>query len=255
MAMKSLLAATTVLALATAPADAAQLKLLVGGAMQEPFRELGSDFQKKSGHTLSFTVDTTGALLNKLRGGEKTDVILVSSAGMDALQKENRIMQGTRVNLGRAVIGVAVRTGGTAPDISSVDAFKKALLSARSVSYVDPKAGGTSGTYMAGLLQRMGIADEVNKKVAFRNQGSAVADAVAKGDADIGITFTSEMMPNKGVKVIGLLPAEIQNATVYAAGIPVGAENVEAARAFLKEFNGAAAEAAIRKAGLEPVAH
>jgi len=253
--MKSLLAATAIFALAISQADAAQLKLLVGGAMQEPFRELGKEFEKKSGHMLSFTVDTTGALQNKLRGGEKADIILVSSPGMDALQKENRIMQGTRVNLGRAVIGVSVRAGAAAPDISSVDAFKKTLLSVRSVSYVDPKAGGTSGTYMAGLLQRMGIADQVNKKAVFRDQGSRVADAVAKGDAEIGITFTSEMMPNKGVKVIGLLPEEIQNATVYAAAIPVGAENVDVARVFLKEFNTQAAEAAIRKAGLEPVAH
>jgi len=253
--MKAIFAAAAILIFAASHADAAQLKFLVGGAMSEPFREVGKEFEKKSGHTLSFTIDTTGALQNKLRGGEKADLILVSSPGMDALQKENRIMQGTRVNLGRAVIGVSVRAGAPAPDISSVDAFKKTLLSARSVSYVDPKAGGTSGNYMAGLLQRMGIADEVNKKVVFRDQGSRVADSVAKGDAEIGITFTSEMMPNKGVRVIGLLPEEIQSATVYAAAIPVGAENADAARAFLKEFDTAAAAAAIKKAGLEPVAH
>ena len=121
--MKSIFAATVILALATSPADAAQLKLLVGGAMSEPFREVGKEFEKKSGHTLSLTIDTTGALQNKLRGGEKADLILVSSPGMDALQKENRIMQGTRVNLGRAVIGVSVRAGATAPDISWVVAL------------------------------------------------------------------------------------------------------------------------------------
>jgi molybdate transport system substrate-binding protein len=255
MSMKSILALAALAAFAAPHADGAQLKLLVGGAMSEPFREVGADFQKKTGHMLSFTIDTTGALQNKLRAGEKADLILVSSPGMDTLQKEKRIVPGTRVDLGRAVIGVSVRAGAQAPDISSVDAFKKALLSARSVSYVDPKAGGTSGTYMAGLLQRLGIADEVNKKVVFRNQGSAVADAVAKGEAEIGITFTSEMMPNKGAKVIGLLPDAIQSATVYAAAIPVGADNADAARAFLQEFNSSAAEAAIRKAGLEPVAH
>jgi molybdate transport system substrate-binding protein len=253
--MKAIVAAAAMLAFAASSAEAAQLNFLVGGAMSEPFREVGKEFEKKSGHMVSFTIDTTGAPQNKLRAGAKADLILVSSPGMDALQKENRIMEGTRVNLGRAVIGVSVRAGAAAPDISSVDAFKKALLSARTVSYVDPKAGGTSGTYMAGLLQRLGIADEVNKKVVFRDQGSRVADSVAKGDAEIGITFTSEMMPNKGVKVIGLLPDAIQNATVYAAAIPVGAEHADAARAFLKEFDSAAAASAIRKAGLEPVAH
>jgi molybdate transport system substrate-binding protein len=127
--------------------------------MSEPFREAWQGFreEERSYGELPFTIDTTGALQNKLRAGEKADLILVSSPGMDALQKENRIVEGTRVNLGRAVIGVSVRAGAAAPDISSVDAFKKALLSARTVSYVDPKAGGTSGD-MAGLLQRLGIA-------------------------------------------------------------------------------------------------
>jgi molybdate transport system substrate-binding protein len=255
MSKTAMFAAAAMLAFAVARADAAELKLLVGGAMQEPFREVGAEFQKKTGHTLRFTVDTTGALQNKLRSGEKADLILVSSPGMDALEKENRIAPGTRVALGRAVIGVSVRKGASVPDLSSVDAFKKALLSARSVSYVNPKAGGTSGTYMAGLLQRMGIADEVNKKVVYGNQGSQVAEAVAKGEAEIGITFTSEMMPNKGVQIAGLLPEAVQSATVYAAAIPVGAENAAAARAFIEEFRSPAAQAAVKKAGLEPLAH
>ncbi len=254
MLKTAIFAAAALLALA-ARADAAELRLLVGGAMQEPFREVGAEFQKKTGHTLRFTVDTTGALQNKLRSGEKADLILVSSPGMDALEKENRIAQGTRVDLGRAVIGVSVRADAKAPDLSSVDAFKKALLSASSVSYVNPKAGGTSGNYMAGLLQRLGIADEVNKKVVYGNQGSEVAAAVAKGEAETGITFTSEMMPNKGVKIAGLLPEAVQSATVYAAAIPVGAENAEAAKAFIAEFKTPAAQAAIKRAGLEPLAH
>jgi molybdate transport system substrate-binding protein len=255
MSAKTLFAAAAVFVLVMSGANAAELKLLVGGAMQEPFREVGAEFQKKTGHMLRFTVDTTGALQNKLRSGEKADLILVSSPGMDALEKENRIVPGTRVALGRAVIGVSVRKGAKVPDLSSVDAFKKALLSARSVSYVNPKAGGTSGTYMAGLLQRLGIADEVNKKVVYGYQGSQVADAVAKGEAEIGITFTSEMMPNKGVQIAGLLPEEVQSATVYAAAIPVGAENAEAARAFIAEFKTPSAQAAIKKAGLEALAH
>ncbi len=235
--------------------EAAQLKLLVGGAMSQPFKEVGAEFSKKTGNALDFTIDTTGALQNKLRAGEKADLILVSAPGMDALIKEKRVIEGTRVDLARALIGVSVKAGARLPDLSSVDAFKKGVLAARTVSYVDPKAGGTSGTYMAGLFQRMGLADQIKSKIVFRDQGSRVADAVANGDAELGITFVSEMQPNKGVRVVGPLPDEIQSPTIYAAAIPLGAPNAEAAREFLKLMASQEARGAIMRAGLEPLAH
>src|SRR3989454_6868524 len=205
---------------------AAQLRLLVGGAMAEPVKKVGASFLN------NLTTDTSGALQNKLRSGEKADVIIVSAPAMDALEKENRIMPGTRVDVARGLIGVGMRPGAKSPDLSSADAFKKAVLAARSVSYVDPKAGGTSGTYIAGLFQRLGIAAEMQKKTVFRNQGSEVADAVARGEAELGITFTSEMMTNKGVKVAGFLPRSIQIPTHYSPPTPAGAPNAGAARTF-----------------------
>jgi molybdate transport system substrate-binding protein len=252
---KSSIAALAALIITAGATHAAQLNLLVGGAMSEPFREMGAEFAKKTGNTLDFVVDTTGQLQNKLRGGAKADVILVSSPGMEALIKEKRIVEGTRVDLARALIGVSVKSGAPSPDLSSVDAFKKAVLSARTVSYVDPKAGGTSGNYMAGLFQKMGLADQIKSKIVFRDQGSRVADAVAKGDAEIGITFISEMQPNKGVRVVGPLPDAIQSPTIYAAAIPVGAPNADAARAFLKLMASEEARGAIMRAGLEPLSH
>jgi molybdate transport system substrate-binding protein len=234
-------------------AEAGQLKLLVGGAMTEPIKKVGADFSRKTSNKLDVTTNTTGALQGMLRAGEKADIIIISAPGMDALEREKLVVPGTRVELARGLIGVGVRAGAASPDLSSADAFKKAILAARSVSYVDPKAGGTSGTYMAGLFQRMGIAEEISKKTVLRNQGSEVADAVAKGEAEIGITFTSELIPNKGVKVAGTLPGTIQLPTNYAAAIPVGASNPDAARAFLKEMKTPAGQAAIREAGLEPI--
>jgi molybdate transport system substrate-binding protein len=251
MLRSSFLAA--VLILATVPANAAELKLLVGGSMQEPFREVGADFAKKTGHKLDFTVDTTGALQKRLRSGEKADIILVSAPGMDALEKEHLIVPGSRVELANAAIGVSVHAGASSPDISSPEAFKKAMLAARSISYVDPKSGGTSGGYLDGLFQRMGIADEVKKKVVFGYQGSQVADAVASGRAELGLTFISEMLPNKGVKIAGPLPAAIQSATDYAVAIPVGSPNPEAARSFVQAMTTPEAKAAISKAGLIPL--
>jgi molybdate transport system substrate-binding protein len=251
-----LLLAAASLAFAGTQSDAAQLKLLVGGAMSEPFHEVGADFAKKTGHTLDFTVDTTGALQKKLRAGEKADIVLVSAPGMDALEKEHLVTPGTRVELASATIGVSVRegAGAPAPDLSTADAFKKAILAAKSISYVDPKAGGTSGMYLDGLFQRMGIADEVRKKTVFGYQGSQVASAVADGKAELGLTFISEMMPNKGVRIAGPLPDAIQSVTNYAVAIPVGSPNPEAARAFIQAMRSGQARSAIGKAGLTPIA-
>ena len=215
--------------------------------MTEPVKKIGADFKN------TLTTDTSGALQNKLRSGEKADVIIVSAPAMDALEKENRIVPGTRVDLARGLIGLGMRPGSKAPDLSSPEAFKQAMLAAKSVSYVDPKAGGTSGTYIGGLFQKMGIAQEMQKKTVFRNQGSEVADAVAKGDAEIGITFTSEMIPNKGVKLAGTLPGAIQLPTIYAGAVPKGAPNPDGGRTFLKALKTPAGVAAIREAGLEPI--
>jgi molybdate transport system substrate-binding protein len=234
-------------------AEAAQLKLLLGGAVTESVKKIGEEFSHKTSHQLDITSNTSGALQKMLRSGAKADIIILASPAMDAMEKEHLVIPGSRFDVARGLVGVGVRAGAASPDLSSVEAFKKAVLAARSISYVDPKAGGTSGTYMAGLFQRLGIAAEVQKKTVFRTQGSEVADAVAKGEAELGITFTSEMVTNKGVKLAGTLPDTIQLPTNYSAAIAVGAPNPDAARAFLQELKTPQAQAAFKEAGLEPI--
>jgi len=221
--------------------------------MQVPFKEVGASFAKKTGNKLDFVVDTTGALQKRLRSGEKADIILISAPGMDALEKEHLIVPGTRVDLASAAMGISVKAGASSPDLSSPDAFKATMLSAHSVALVDPKAGGTSGIYLDGLFQQMGIAEAVKKKTVYGMQGSEVAKAVADGKVEIGLTFISEMMPNKGVKIAGPLPAGVQNATNYTVAIPVGSPNPDAARAFIEAMKSVEGHAAIAKAGLEPL--
>jgi len=227
-------------------AKAAQLKIFVGAAMAEPVKEV-------DGNRSSVTTDTSGALQNRLRSGEKADVIIVAATTMDALEKEERIAPGTRIDLARALIGVSMKAGAKVPDLSSVDAFKKAMLGAKSISYVDPNAGGTLGAYIVELFRKMGIADEMQKKTVFRNQASELADAVAKGDAEFGITYRSEMLLNKGVKLAGMLPDAIQRATIYSGAVLAGAPNSDAARAFLKAMTAPTGVAAMKEAGLEPL--
>jgi molybdate transport system substrate-binding protein len=231
----------------------AEVRILVGGAVTEPVKEVGEAYARTSGARLVYVTDTTGALQKRLAAGERADVVIVAGPGMDALQRDNRVLAGSRVDLARALIGVGVRAGAPAPDLSTPDTFKAALLKAKSVSYVNPAAGGTSGTYFEGLLQRMGIADAMKAKIVYRTQGSEVADAVARGDAEFGISFTTELRPNKGVTVAGTLPAAIQLPTIYAAAIPTTAVNGSAARTFIGVLVGAEGRAAMTKAWLEPV--
>ncbi len=230
-----------------------EIKVFVGGAVTAPVKEAGAAFAHSSGNTLVYVSDTTGALQKRLAAGEKADLVIVAGPGMDVLQKENLVVAASRVDLARALIGVGVKAGAPSPDLSTPDTFKAALLKARSVSYVNPASGGTSGTYFEGLLQRMGIADAMKAKIVYRTQGSEVADAVAKGEAELGISFTSELQPNKGVKVAGTLPAAIQLPTIYVAAIASKAANGDAARAFLRTLAGAEGRAALTKAGLEPL--
>jgi molybdate transport system substrate-binding protein len=224
--------------------QAAQLKIFVAAAMTEPVKEV-------HGNRSTLTSDNSGALQNRLRSGEKADVIITAAATMDALEKEKRIVSGTRVDLARALIGVSMKTSASAPDLSTVDAFKRAMLRAKSVSYADPNAGGTLGTYIAELFEKMGIADEMKRKTVYRNQALELADAVARGDAEFGITFRSEMLFNKDVKLAGMLPDAIQRPTVYSGAVPIGAPNPDAGRAFLQAMRGPSGLAAMKKAGLE----
>jgi len=243
-------AAVIGLLLAGGPASAADLKVFVGGAMTETVEKIGADFAKRTGNKLDYVSDTTGALQKRLAAGEKADVIVVTSAGLDALQKENRIVPQSRVTLVRALIGVAVHPGAPSPDLSSPDGFKASLLKARSVSYVNPAAGGTSGAYFEGLMKRMGIADQMKNKIVYRTQGSEVADAVAKGDAELGISFIAELAPNKGVKIAGPLPDAIQSPTDYVAAVLSVSANADAARAFVQSMASPAGGAVFKAAGL-----
>jgi len=233
-----------------------EIRVFVGGAVTEPVKEAGAAFTRGSGkgNTFVYVSDTTGALQKRLVAGEKADLVVLAGPGMDALQKQNLVVAASRVDLARALIGVAVRAGAPSPDLSTPDTFKAALLKARSVSYVNPAVGGTSGTYFEGLLQRMGIADAMKPKIVYRTQGSEVADAVAKGEAELGISFTSELQPDRGVKVAGTLPAAIQLPTIYVAAITTAAGSGDTARAFLRTLTGPEWRAALTKVGLEPLA-
>jgi molybdate transport system substrate-binding protein len=246
--------AAFVLLFGVSHAGAAELKVLASGAMSHALQEISEDFAHKNGHTLAFTAGTTGVLQDKARAGEKADLIEVTSAGMDALEKEKLVVPGTRVELARALVGIAVKDGAPVPNIATPDALKQRLMSARAVAYIDPKIGGQAGATIVALLKGMGISDEVAKKSVFGNTGAEAVQKMVAGEADIAISFVSEIMPIKGAKLVGPLPPALQNPSSYAAAVGVNSPNPAAARALLQAMNSPEGHRIMVQAGLEPIA-
>ena len=175
----------------------------------------------------------------------------VSEPGaIDKLTEQGKFVRGSRTNIARVGVGVVVKEGTPLPDISSVEAFKDALLKAKSVAYIDPHAGGSSGIYVAGLLEELGIAREVNAKAKLIH-GGAVATHIAKDVAELGVHQISEILPVKGIVLVGPLPKEIQNYTTYAVAVGKDAKQPDAANAMLKLLAGPAAEPVLKARGME----
>jgi molybdate transport system substrate-binding protein len=202
------------------------------------------------GHKLVVDNDTVGALQKRIEGGEAFDVAIVTPGVIERFATSNRIAPATRVDLARVAIGVMVRPGATLPDISSVDAFRKVLIEARSVAYIDPASGGSSGIYLDKLFEKMGIADAIRAKAKLK-RGGYVADLLVFGEAELGIHQISEIVPVKGVVLVGPLPAEIQNYTTYAGAVSATARDATAARAFLDLLAGPAGAALLREKGMD----
>ena len=231
-------------------AAAAEIKVLTAGAMKAVVVEMTPAFEAASGHRLVIDNDTAGGLAKRIGGGEPFDVAVITPAVIDALIKDARVAAGTRTDLAKVGMGVAVKAGAPKPDITTVDAFKATLLAAKSVTYIDPKAGGSSGIYFDKLIERLGIADPVRAKAKLL-PGGYVAELVAKGEAEIAIHQISEIVPVAGVVLVGPLPAEVQNTTVYAGGISATARDPAAARALLAHLAIAAAKPVLAKKGME----
>lgn len=249
----TVLSAAILLMAAGAPrgAAAAEIKVLTAGAFKQVLLMLLPDFEKQTGHKVIVQNDTVGALAKRIEGGEVFDLAVLTPAAVNDLSTKGKFVAGSRTNLGRVGVGVVVKEGAPKPDISSVDAFKKALLAAKSVAYIDPAAGGSSGIYVAGLLDKLGVASEVKPKAKLI-PGGAVAEHIARGEAELGIHQISEILPVKGVTLVGPLPADIQSYTVYAAGLGAHGKESEAAKALLKTLSGPAAADVLKSKGMEP---
>jgi molybdate transport system substrate-binding protein len=230
-------------------ASAADLEVLTAGAMKPVLVEVIPGFQQDSKQTVNLDNDTAGALVKRIQGGAAFDVAVLTPAGIDELAKAGKVSPG--VDLARVGIGVMVKAGAPRPDISTVDALKRTLLAAKSVAYIDPASGGSSGIYLARLWERLGIADALKPKTKLK-QGGAVADLIVSGEAEIGFQQASEVIAAPGVTLIGQLPEEIQNYTVYSGAVSTTAQSPAAAAAFIAWLRRPAMASILQAKGLLP---
>ena len=242
-----------------AAASGAELQVLSAGAMRAALQELAPAFEAASGHKLKIEYATAGIVEQKVAAGDEIDVAILTKPRLDKLVREAKIVGGSTKTLARAQIGVAVKKGATKPDISSIEAFKRALLNTKSVAYLDPASGATSGQHLAKVVEKLGISAELKPKTRLVSASAAqgplrVGEAVARGEAEIGIQPISELMEVDGIDIVGPLPAELQSPDlVYDAGATFFSEQPIAAKALIDFLADPNAAAVYNTKGLQPV--
>jgi molybdate transport system substrate-binding protein len=244
----TLAAALAGILIGTGMTQAADINVLASNALKEAYLELVPGFEKATEHKVATTWAGTNDIKKRMAAGETYDLVIMAGPALDELVKQGKIVPGSRVDLAKSGVGVAVRADAPKPDISSGDALKRALLAAKSIAY----SSGPSGVYMEGLFRRLGIADEIKPKLKQTQPGNPVGEVIARGEAEIGFQQVSELLPIAGIDYIGPLPQDIQHVTVFSGGIHTGAKQPDAAKALVKFITAPAAVPVIKKKGMEP---
>jgi len=254
MQARKLILTLAAVLLFTIGAFAQELRVMTSGAFTAAYDQVVPQFERATGNTV---ITSYGASLgnapdsipSRLQRGEPVDVLILAADALDDFIKQGKVIPGSRVDLVRSSIGVAVRKGSRQPDISSPEALKHALLEAKSIAY----SASASGVYVSTVLfQKLGIADQVLPK-SRRIESERVGNVVARGDAEIGFQQISELLPIAGIEYLGPLPASLQRVTMFSAGIASGAKSPEAARALIKFLQSFDVRAVVLKTGLEPI--
>jgi len=235
-------------------AQAAEISVLCANGMQAVMEDLGTRFERASGHKLSIAFATGGAASKRAAEGEVMDVVIAPTPGIDALVKLGRVKQDDIATLASTGISVAVRQGSAKPDISTPEALKRALLSAKSITYLNPKDGAASGIHFAKVLDRLAIGEEMKTKTVFASKTDAVGSMVANGEAELGILQYQLLFAVPGIEIVGPLPGDLQSSTVFAAAILSGLKDEAGPRALTTYLRTPEAAAVIKAKGMEPAA-
>jgi molybdate transport system substrate-binding protein len=245
-----LLAAILAAYLATQlPASAeAPVRVLATGVFATTLQSLAQPFESASGYRIQVSIANAGEVASRMAAGEAADLVMSSSAGVKALARQGALVS-DEVVIGKMRLGLAVQPGATMPDLTSAETFRTLLLSARTIAYIDPNGGGTSGPFFEKMFASLGVADAVHAKAVLCKTGSEIVSAVASGQAAIGMTQASEIVGASGVAFAGYLPDTLNLTTVYSASIAARSKNPKAASAFLEFVAGPIGSDHLRRAG------
>jgi molybdate transport system substrate-binding protein len=233
-------------------ASAVELTVLTTGAFKQVAAAMVPIYEARTGNKIKLDNDTAGGLAKRIEAGATFDVVILTPDLIKELVARQKVVPDSVANLAQVGVGVMVPLGAPKPSIDTVEHFKQTLLDARSVAFIDPASGGSSGIYLAQLFQKWGIAQQIDSK-AVKVHGGSVAEHIAKGEAVLGIHQISEILPVKEVMLVGPLPAEIQNYTVYTAAISSTGAEQSAARAFLHLLTGPEAARTLKEKGMEAI--
>jgi molybdate transport system substrate-binding protein len=235
----------------SASATAAEIKVLCAIAMQQLVEDLGPKFERASGHRLVVTIATLGPALKRVQDGETYDVVWLPARGIESLMKDGKAVAGG-ATIATTGIGVAVRAGAAKPDISSPEAFKRAMLAAKSVTHGNPAYGGLSGIHVVKVFERLGIADEMKSKTVLLDKAGLAGVFVANGEAEIVVQPLQELKVVAGIDIVGSLPGDLQDTVAYPATLMTGASDAEAAKALVNFLRTPEAMTVIKAMGMEP---
>ncbi len=233
-------------------ANAESIKVLTTGAYKQMVLALIPIFEAQTGHKVSMDNETAGELIKRVNSGEAFDVLILTPQALKNFAELSVVDAKSIVSIAKVGIGVAVKQGQALPVIQTVDDFVDALKKAKKVAYIDPASGGSSGIYLDQLFKRKGWSEMVSAK-AFLVNGGYVANALVSGDADLAIHQISEIVPVKGATLVGPLPEELQNYTVYSGAISAKTPQSKVAKDFLALMSSAQAAALMREKGMTPL--
>ena len=246
--LRLFLLAGIAMALAAHQATAAEIKVLTPRAVSTVLAEIGSQFERATGNKITVSVDLAAVATRRVQSGEAFDILVAAPGQVDALVKEGKLAGDSVTNLVKSGIGVESKAGAPKPDIGSVEAFKRALLAAKSIAYLKQ---GQSGLAVAKAIERIGLTDALKAKLTLPDD-DVVSEMVAKGEVELGMVVITQIMTSPGVELVGPLPPELQSYVTFAGGVGTASKAPDAARELIKFLKGPVALPVLKAQGMEP---
>jgi molybdate transport system substrate-binding protein len=247
------MAAGALLWMSGTPTNAAEIKVLSPGAMMSSLKQLVPQFEAASGHTVTVTYSPALALAERIKNGEVADIVILGQGPAAALEKDGKLVAGSRTVVGRVGVGVFVRRGDPKPDISTVEAFNRALINAKAITYSDPALGGTASNYVHSLMEQLDITGSIRPKITLATRYRSLADFVAGGGADFGLNQIAEIAADARLELVGPLPGPLQRYTHYTAAIVTAGSNHGPAKALIGFLVSPTASEVMKVRGFEPL--